>query len=97
MDTSRLPDLVTLASTGNIEEVMMMMMIVLIMMMMIMMMMIVMMMMMIMMCWQVDKMVLLVLGCAVTCPGRAQHISVILDMEDIKVTGDSLDLVSVSI
>ena len=37
------------------------------------------------MCCQVDKMVLLVLGCAVTCPGRAEHISVILDMEDIKV------------
>ena len=57
--------------------------------MMIMMMMMVMMIVM-MMCWQVDKMVLLVLGCAVTCPGRVEHISVILDMEDIKVTGDSL-------
>ena len=51
------------------------------------MMMIVMMIMM--MCCQVDKMVLLVLGCAVTCPGRAEHISVILDMEDIKVIRDS--------
>ena len=54
-----------------------------------MMMIVMMMMMMVLICCQVDKMVLLVLGCAVTCPGRAEHISVILDMEDIKVTGDS--------
>ena len=38
----------------------------------------------------VDKMIVLVLGCAVTCPHRKQHIDKILSWPDIKVLKSSL-------